>query len=315
MGFLSNRQGPTLVSAIEMCGQVPCDAPPVEMCGQVPCSSVPTPPTNVCVPTWNPGTETVCGHTVAGGVAGQVCNYQSNSCDGSTRATNCHVEPGVCGAPAPVQPAPVAPAQPAPVQAPAPRQEETRTQTFVNNCQGKANGESTCSNGKILVCRCFSDGCALEETGTTCAAPAPQQPAPVAPAPVAPAPAAPTQEQTQQNNNAGNATGGNVTFNPSINVQGGSVVNNVTREVVREVQVPVTRTVRVVTAQAQPQATSTAVIAGTKELPKTGLPLAFWAAAAFVPAGLRMKKFGKAASENVSASYLWELRQYNSDKS
>jgi hypothetical protein len=47
-----------------------------------------------------------------------------------------------------------------------------------------------------------------------------------------------------------------------------------------------------------------------KELPSTGLPLAVWAAAAFLPAGLKFRRFAKQNLESVSAQYLWEEKQF-----
>jgi hypothetical protein len=47
-----------------------------------------------------------------------------------------------------------------------------------------------------------------------------------------------------------------------------------------------------------------------KELPNTGLPLAVWAAAAFLPAGLKFRRFAKQNLETVSAQYLWEEKQF-----
>lgn len=69
-------------------------------CINPPCFPAPPPPppplpSPECV--WNPGTENVCGDTVAGGQANHVCTYESNSCDGSTRAKECWLEAGVCG--------------------------------------------------------------------------------------------------------------------------------------------------------------------------------------------------------------------------
>ncbi len=49
-----------------------------------------------------------------------------------------------------------------------------------------------------------------------------------------------------------------------------------------------------------------------KELPKTGLPLLAWAAGAFIPAGLGLKRFGRGISFDMesNANFLWEERQY-----
>ncbi len=48
-----------------------------------------------------------------------------------------------------------------------------------------------------------------------------------------------------------------------------------------------------------------------KELPKTGLPLLAWATLAFIPAGLRLKRFRQGLVANDAApDFLWEERQF-----
>lgn len=62
----------------------------------------------------------------------------------------------------------------------------------------------------------------------------------------------------------------------------------------------------------QPRVEVAAAKVEVKELPKTGLPLLAWAAGAFIPAGLGLKRFGKGISFDMedNANYLWEERQY-----
>lgn len=55
---------------------------------------------NACKKCWNTASETVCGQSVFGGVANQVCNYESNTCGlDATRvvAGSCHAVEGQCG--------------------------------------------------------------------------------------------------------------------------------------------------------------------------------------------------------------------------
>jgi len=52
--------------------------------------------------------------------------------------------------------------------------------------------------------------------------------------------------------------------------------------------------------------------ANVKQLPSTGLPLLAWAAAAFVPAGFKLRKLGKINKELADdPNYLWEEREYH----
>ncbi len=55
-------------------------------------------------------------------------------------------------------------------------------------------------------------------------------------------------------------------------------------------------------------------IAAVRSLPKTGLPIAVWAVAAFIPAGLRIRKFSRnhRSDTKESAQYIWEVKQYKS---
>lgn len=112
---------------------------------------------------------------------------------------------------------------------------------------------------------------------------------------------------TSGSSSAASATGGTAiayggaggSSSVTINNAGGGT--NTTREVVREV--------RVVTAQAQPA--KVAGITYVKELPKTGLPALAWTALAFLPAGLRMRKFSKIQKDaQDNPNYLWESREF-----
>lgn len=64
----------------------------------------------------------------------------------------------------------------------------------------------------------------------------------------------------------------------------------------------------------QPRVEVAAAKVEVKELPKTGLPLLAWAAGAFIPAGLGLKRFGRGMAFDMedNANYLWEERQYKS---
>lgn len=71
-------------------------------------------------------------------------------------------------------------------------------------------------------------------------------------------------------------------------------------------------TTQVVTTQVAPRVVTVAG-AETKELPKTGLPLAGLALGALAPLGLRLKRFGTQSSSvqggSVSSNFIWEERQ------
>lgn len=76
-----------------------------------------------------------------------------------------------------------------------------------------------------------------------------------------------------------------------------------------------TTTTPVVTTQAAPRVVTVAG-AETKELPKTGLPLAGLALGALAPLGLRLKRFGSARQNPVSSNFnfIWEERQLTLDR-
>ncbi len=225
--------------------------------------------------------------------------------------------------------------------------------SFVNNCQGRANGESTCLDGQIKVCRCFSDGCSLENTGSTCggqgapAAPAPAQPAPQPQQPSVSCPSGTTLVNNtcrpnlvcpsgttlvmtstglaclpinipasggNNNNNTNNNSNSNVNTITVNNPQ--PAVQPVVRFATNECPDGFTRRVdgNIITCIAPaPQVVTVAGASTTKELPKTGLPALVWAAASFVPLGIRMKRFGKGITPNYSdPNFIWEERQFRS---
>jgi hypothetical protein len=68
---------------------------------------------------------------------------------------------------------------------------------------------------------------------------------------------------------------------------------------------------QVTTVETKQPVVTVAGVSETKELPKTGLPLLAWAAAAFLPAGLRLRRIGKGVKETFSPSYIFESRQFS----
>ena len=87
----------------------------------------------------------------------------------------------------------------------------------------------------------------------------------------------------------------------------------VIREVIREVNVVHTEQPRVVTVPAQQvvyQQPQVVTVAGAqvKELPKTGAPLAALALAGLLPAGLKLRRFGK-QDKDINPNYIWEERE------
>lgn len=97
---------------------------------------------------------------------------------------------------------------------------------------------------------------------------------------------------SNNNNNTNNNTNTN-----TITVQAGG-----TKEVVREV-----RTIGNVGI-----GTSAPTIVAGKELPKTGLPALAWIPLAFLPVGVKMRRFSKIREDfSGHPTFLWENRQYN----
>lgn len=72
------------------------------------------------------------------------------------------------------------------------------------------------------------------------------------------------------------------------------------------------QTVNVTTTQAAAAKPAVAGVSSAKTLPKTGLPVLAWAAAAFLPAGFRLRKFRslKVNDQTETPQYLWEKREY-----
>ena len=61
-------------------------------------------------------------------------------------------------------------------------------------------------------------------------------------------------------------------------------------------------------------ATSYPQIAAVKQLPSTGLPALAWAAAAFIPAGFKIRRFSKVKEETANKPhFLWEDRQFKAN--
>ncbi|OGE17602.1 hypothetical protein A2858_02620 [Candidatus Daviesbacteria bacterium RIFCSPHIGHO2_01_FULL_36_37] len=105
------------------------------------------------------------------------------------------------------------------------------------------------------------------------------------------------QEQTQNNNQT-------VNVENNINNTGGS--NTIVEKVVK-VQGASTVVEKVEEKGGTPEVVSKAPVE-TKELPKTGLPLAAAGLAGLLPVGLRLRKFGQ-NDEKVSANSLWTERE------
>ncbi len=185
----------------------------------------------------------------------------------------------------------------------------------------------------------WSPGCAGSDPGGQPGQPgqpseAPPPPAaPEVPAPAAPAaPAAPsfnisnTNENT--NNNTNNNTNTTTVTNNSVNQNSNSSSStsssnstNTTNVSVSQPQGGAVAVPRVVSQPAvlaavtqQPQVVRVAGVSPTQvqELPKTGLPLLAWAAGAFIPAGMGLKRFGRKLVEDMidHPQFMWEERQF-----
>ncbi|RJO60710.1 hypothetical protein C4544_04535 [candidate division WS5 bacterium] len=80
--------------------------------------------------------------------------------------------------------------------------------------------------------------------------------------------------------------------------------------------VNVTQSTAAVSAPVVAQAAVKPIVAPVKELPKTGLPLAVWALASLLPAGLGMKRINKKTEQNNSSSnvnHVWRKRVFNQE--
>src|SRR3989344_170854 len=102
-----------------------------------------------------------------------------------------------------------------------------------------------------------------------------------------------TQSQSQTNTQSQTATTGSSSSTSSSSSNSNVTVNNPNPQVVTVVK-----------------ETQVAGVSTTKELPKTGLPLLAWAAAAFLPAGARLRKFNQVSKGLISANYIWEEREF-----
>jgi len=98
-----------------------------------------------------------------------------------------------------------------------------------------------------------------------------------------------TQNNTQTNTQTQTATTGSSSSSSSSNV----TVNNPAPAVITT------------------SATQVAGVTAVKELPKTGLPLLVWAAAAFLPAGYKLRKLGSSGQIlDETANFIWEEREF-----
>ena len=217
--------------------------------------------------------------------AQKVREVWQDSC-GVYQYRNVHSEPGQCNAPS------SQPSQPS----------QPRT---VNTCVGQKSWDNLVTELQMAGYNGSWDEGSAVAAFNRAACPASQPPAPPAPPLPAPPPPPPAPVIITANNN----TSSNVNTNTNTNTN--TVTNTVTvqapqggvtREVVREVAVVSTGNVGIGTS---------AAVLGVKELPKTGLPLLAWAALAFIPAGVKIKRFSKVKQELIdNPSYIWEDRQY-----
>lgn len=132
-------------------------------------------------------------------------------------------------------------------------------------------------------------------------------PAPIFPQhPVIPQPIVPQQPVIiHQGSPAQPITNTNTNTNNNTNTATATLPPQVTT-----VQTQAVPEVRFATAtSSQPRVIEVAGDIITKELPKTGLPLVAWGAVAFIPAGLRLRRFKKTHTDE-SANFIWEDRQF-----
>lgn len=142
--------------------------------------------------------------------------------------------------------------------------------------------------------------------------PAPQPFIPVIPAPVIPQPviSQPVVPITPQQPVIVQQPAGTPITNTNTNTN-----NNNTNTATATVPAPQVITAQVPTTEVrfatvdQPRVVEVAGNIVTKELPKTGLPLLAFGTAAFIPVGLRLRRFRK-ASIDESANFIWEQRQF-----
>lgn len=99
-------------------------------------------------------------------------------------------------------------------------------------------------------------------------------------------------------------TFGPVQANVIINPTGATLTPNITNNNTNNNTIHVNNTL--------PTVPGTATVAGVSILPKTGLPVLAWAAAAFIPLGAGLRKFGKSLIKDAIASpnFMWEDREF-----
>ncbi len=125
---------------------------------------------------------------------------------------------------------------------------------------------------------------------------------------------------TNNNNNTNNTTVTNNSVNQNSNSSSSTSSSNSTNTTNVSVSQPqgaqggVVAVPRVVSQPAVLAAVTQPQVQ-VKELPKTGLPLLAWAAGAFIPAGLGLKRFGKKLVEDMvdHPQFMWEERQFKRD--
>ncbi len=272
----------------------------------VPASVAPTPVQPVTPTAPLPACPTLVNNNVCGQPTYDTCNYNSDGSVSDCYASanhNCHSGPISCNRP--VQP-------PAPI-ATLPACTSLVTSSF---CGQPAYDTCTYSaDGTVASCHASQNpNC----TGTLlCNQTQPVRPVtPVVIVPGVGGPAAPvtiTDRNTNSNSNV-NSNANNININvPTPQTQ--AVTFAVNSGAAFRCPAGTNQTVQgnqIVCSQNAP-VVRVAGVAETKELPKTGLPLIAWAAAAFVPMGAGMKRFNKGLSEKLAShpSYLWEKRLYN----
>ncbi len=282
----------------------------------VPPAPTPQPPAPapqpVCVKPTNPNPPVGC----FGGLCCAVCG--DKTCDGfnGENAGNC-AQDCAPAAPAPQPPAPVQPAQ----------QAKAKKGEF---CGGNIQCEGH------LFCPGEDQSRQLGIPKDICTEPIISQPAPQPPAPqcrsincpavLPPAGCAISGRITSTCDPSVTLTCGNLVCNPVVNLpaQGGNITNNNTNNDNDTISNTNTITIsnpapQVAQAAAvQPRTfanvgvgSSVAGVQYVTALPKTGLPLFAWAAAAFLPAGFKMRRFSKVKRDlENNPNYIWEERQF-----
>lgn len=284
-----------------------------------------------CVPNDQIRTEQDC-------VGNQWCTFniwRGSSCnEGRGGAYNCQTIPGKCGVPVPQQPTPVTPVTPVvpvvPV-VPVGQPQLPACPTLATNIVCGQRAYDTCHERVVGGVKYYD--CTASQnpncTGTIqCSQPAPQTPTQNTEQ-RAQCPSGTTtvisnnnvitcinNSNQQQQSQTQNVTQHN---NQVINIPGGIVART---EIIREqpvavqvarVDCPAGTVKKVVDREVVCEVTGRAVatVAGAKELPKTGLPALAWAAGAFVPLGMKLRRFSKLSGHLTSTpNYIWEDREF-----